>query len=515
MTRLSAVLLVLLALALPAQAAGERRILFFNSFANAKEKVRHPKPKRARLIEPDFAALEAPALKKNEQRKIERKLTAALFDDKVFHIELDTVERNGVDADIWTGKIEGDELSTVTIVVKDRAMVATISTLTERFMIEPGEDGVHEALELDLAAFPNESEPLRPVSASAAAPDTIVANDTAAFIDVLVVYTDDLRASLGGTSAAQAAATSAISATNTAYQNSVVTPRVRLAGTLEVTYNETGETATPLTQLRSTSDGVMDNVHTVRNQLGADAVAMLILSGGNTCGRGYVMTSLSPNFASWAFSVTVNSCAVGNLSFPHELGHNFGLEHDRYVSPNDTPAFPYGFGYVDTNKQFRDIMAYNDACSPGYCTRIQYFSNPNLTYSGRPLGISYESSPSTSADNVRALNNAASTIANWRQSTIYTPATFTDNPLVVGVTPVRALHMTELRTAINNYRASVGLPAATWTSIAAGSIMTAAHIVEMRTALTAAMPTATYTNPLVAGGTVLAVHIQELRNYLD
>ncbi len=522
MTRFSTpLLLLLLALSIPLTAAAERRILLHTPPVGAAEKKeRLPKPKRSHFVEPDFAALEAPSLKRNEKRKVERQLTAALFDDKVLHIELDAVERNTIGAAVWFGRIEGDDQSSVTFVVQGQALVATISTLTERFMIEPTEDGRHEAFELDLAAFPAEAEPVRITHAARAIVTddtrTIIANDSAAFIDVLVVYTDDLRSSLGSTAAAQAAATNAVAAANTAYQNSGVTPRLRLAGTAEVSYTETGNVSSALSALSSGSDGAMDEVHALRNQVGADAVSLLLVNGGGFCGVAYIMTTPSANFASSAFSVVPNSCAVGNLSFAHELGHNFGLEHDRFVSPNGNPAYPYGFGYVDTNDQFRDVMAYANACG-GSCPRIPYFSNPNLNYLGRPLGVSYESSPSTSADNVRALNNAASIIANWRQATSYTPATFTDNPLAAGSTTVKALHITELRTAINSYRASVGLGAYSWaTTINSGVTIRASHITEMRTALTQAIPSAVFTNPTLSTAmAVRAVHVQELRNYLD
>jgi hypothetical protein len=522
MTRSSIAVAILLTLAIPAAAAPtERHILLQTSFASeAKTKDRHPKPRRSRFVEPDFASLAAPSLQKNERRQIERRLTAALFDDKIVHIELDSVERDANGASIWSGRIEGDDQSSVTIVVKDSALVATISTLTERFMIEPTENG-HETFELDLAAFPDEAEPLRVTNAARAiapetiAPNAIVANDSAAFFDILVVYTDDVRASLGSTAAAQAAAANAIAITNTTYQNSGVTPRVRLAGTAEVTYNENGNTAYALTDLQNSSDGIIDEVHTLRNQVGADAVSMLLLNGGGFCGRAFIMRTPSANFASSAFSVVPNNCAVGNLSFPHELGHNFGLEHDRYVSPNGSPAYPYGFGYVDTNLQFRDVMGYANAC--GSCPRIQYFSNPNLTYLNRPLGVSYESSPATSADNVRALNNAASIIANWRQAVGgYTPVTFTDHPLVAGSSVVKALHITELRAAINSYRASVSQGAVAWTPIGIGTTINALHITEMRTALTQAIPSATFTDPtLTSGIAIKAAHIHELRGYLD
>ena len=521
MTRYPTALLVLaLALSVPASASDRRILLQTPAISAAEKKERLPKPKRSRFVEPDFAALDAPSLRKNEQMKLERNLTVALFDDKIVHVELDKVERNAIGASIWSGRIEGDDQSAVTIVVKDQALVATISTLAERFMIEPTEDGRHEAFELDLAAFPKESEPVRTASAGrtiaadAIAVDGITVNDSAAFIDVLVAYTDDVRSSLGGTAGAQTAATNAIAAANTAYQNSGVTPRLRLAGTAEVSYAENGNLSGTLGHLAGAFDGNMDELHALRNQVGADAVSLLVINGGGFCGIAYLMTSPSANFASSAFSVVPNNCAVGNLSFPHELGHNFGLEHDRFVSPGGDPAYPYGFGYVDTNNQFRDIMAYATQC--GSCSRIPYFSNPNLTYFNRPLGVSYESSPSTSADNVRALNNAASIIANWRQATSYTPATFTDNPLAAGSTRVKALHITELRTAINTYRASVGLGAYSWTTISAGSVIRASHITEMRTALTQAIPSAAFTDPaLPVGMAIKTAHIQQLRNYLD
>jgi peptidyl-Asp metalloendopeptidase len=503
-------------------AADERRILLHTSFAseaNAK-KDRQPKPKRSRMIEPDFAALgDAPGLKKNEKKKLQKKLTAALFDDTVLHLELEDVERNAEDVHVWTGRIEGDETSSVSISVKDKAMVAAISTLTTRYMIEPSENGTHEAFELDLAAFPPESEPVS-VGITANLVDTPVAiNDSADFVDVLVVYTDDLRASLGSTAAAQAAASNAISASNTAYQNSGVTFRLRLAGTMEVAHNDDGNTNAALNAIRATSDGIMDDVHARRTQVGADIVELLVLNGGGGCGIAFTMQTVSTSFEVHAFGVIANSCSVGNLSFPHEVGHNFGLQHDRYVA-NNTPAYPYGYGYVDTSGQFRDIMAYANAC--GSCPRIQYFSSPLLSFLGRPLGVSHDSSPSTSADNVRALNNVAATIANFRQAVVVTPPpvpTFTDDPLVAGTTRVKAVHITELRTAVNSFRAAAGLGNATFTGATlSGARVKAIHIQELRDALAPAranlgLSAVTYTNPVLSSAVrVKAIHVQELRN---
>ncbi len=59
-------------------------------------------------------------------------------------------------------------------------------------------------------------------------------------------------------------------------------------------------------------------------------------------------------------------------------------------------------------------MAYNDsgACSGGYCTRLQYWSNPDVTYGAYPMGVSEGST--NAADNRKTLNQTAVTAANWR-----------------------------------------------------------------------------------------------------
>jgi len=98
---------------------------------------------------------------------------------------------------------------------------------------------------------------------------------------------------------------------------------------------------------------------------------------------------------------------------------------------------------------------------------------------------------------------------------------FTDNPLVAGTTVMKAVHITELRTTINAARTRNGLPAAAWTdpTLTAGlTPIKAIHITELRAALNAvyakrgrALPA--YTDPTLAAGTTSkAAHIQELRN---
>jgi hypothetical protein len=99
--------------------------------------------------------------------------------------------------------------------------------------------------------------------------------------------------------------------------------------------------------------------------------------------------------------------------------------------------------------------------------------------------------------------------------------TFTDDPLAAGNTAVKAVHLTELRQAIDQLRARYGFAGYAWTdtTVTPGSTpVKAVHLTEMRSALndvynSAARTPPTYTTPtLTAGAAVISsVHIAELR----
>jgi hypothetical protein len=100
------------------------------------------------------------------------------------------------------------------------------------------------------------------------------------------------------------------------------------------------------------------------------------------------------------------------------------------------------------------------------------------------------------------------------------PNAFSDNPLVAGSTLIKAAHIGELRTAVSAARARNGLPAVTWTDpTLSGGIIRAIHITELRTALNAvytrlSRTLPSYTDPTIVPGqtTSKAAHVQELRN---
>lgn len=99
------------------------------------------------------------------------------------------------------------------------------------------------------------------------------------------------------------------------------------------------------------------------------------------------------------------------------------------------------------------------------------------------------------------------------------PPVFTDDPLVAGTTTIKAVHITELRDAVNQLRSRAGLAAAVWTDAQlAGVIIKAVHITELRARLDEArtalgMSNPAYTDPTLSPNSTLikAAHIQELR----
>ena len=62
--------------------------------------------------------------------------------------------------------------------------------------------------------------------------------------------------------------------------------------------------------------------------------------------------------------VTARSCAIGNLSYAHEHGHNLGFAHNPENGGGAAYADAYGH-YVSGN--YRTVMSYSNPCVGG-CT---------------------------------------------------------------------------------------------------------------------------------------------------
>ena len=318
----------------------------------------------------------------------------------------------------WTGNIDGVVGHSVVLSQTDGQLAGRLGTHASTYEIRPSHSGAAHLIELDPTAFPpcgGAVEPaIHPNAEFGAMPvtDGIVPAEPEGLIvntiDVMIVYTPTLLATLGGEAQVRAQAQAAVDASNSSFQNSQMSARFHLVAVLPTTIDE-GPAVTALgTHLSNLRANVQ--VAAWRNQFGADLVSMLVQDGLGSCGIGYVMRTVGAGFASSGFQVTASGCAVGNLSYAHEHGHNMGMEHDP---PNGTtPAnasYPWSFGHI-VDGSYRTVMAYSSACTMG-CTRRQYFSNPNVFFLGVPTGVI------DIEDNHRTGNATAPVIAAFRANT--------------------------------------------------------------------------------------------------
>jgi hypothetical protein len=106
---------------------------------------------------------------------------------------------------------------------------------------------------------------------------------------------------------------------------------------------------------------------------------------------------------------------------------------------------------------------------------------------------------------------------------VYLPSNgFTDDPIVPGVTVVRAIHITEIRARIDALRGRYGLAPFAYSEpgvFVFGTVL-ATHLTEMRLALSqvysaVGLPLPDYSDPTLVGDAIKAVHINELRSFVS
>ncbi|MFN3973342.1 MAG: zinc-dependent metalloprotease family protein [Gemmobacter sp.] len=273
------------------------------------------------------------------------------------------------DAFSWTADVSGDAFAmTIIEVDSNKRVYGSVLGSNRTYEIRPIAETAHVLIEYDTSSFPPEhpeelpTDPEQPFEDGSISPDL---PDELPPIRILIAFTT-LAAQPYPNPEIQARLI--VSSANRVYEESRIPTRLELAGFELVDYTEGASMYADLDALRLKSDGEMDDLHSLRDKYEADLVH-LIVSRTDFCGLAYVNAGKET-----AFGVTAAQCAVANLSFAHEIGHNLGACHDPLNSSNCTPYSPDGYGFQHPLGLYRDVMAYQ--CPNGPCARRPVLSHP-------------------------------------------------------------------------------------------------------------------------------------------
>lgn len=365
----------------------------------------HPAAELALQVEFDLDALS----------KAPPSLGLSLADD---HHRAEQVEfqRHGHERESWHGRFGPRLAQSIVLSRVGDAVAGFIADVDANWELVPtGEPGRSLLLKVDPSRLPPCIGPLpapTEVQPMARLPEGVAA-DSGDRVDVLVMYSPAAQAAAGGESAIRAQAQAAVDSSNVVFANSGMRMRFNAVGIeLLADWVENSEVAagTQLGQFRANA-----TMQARRNALAADMVGLLVQTLPGACGIGYVMRSVGPGFAPSAVQITTRGCAVGNLTWAHEHGHNLGFEHDpaNGTTPQNASR-PWSFGHYVENQgaqSFRTVMSY--ACPAGGCTRRPHFSSPRVSFNGFPTGIEGQ------RDNARTGDEVADIVANFRVSQLW------------------------------------------------------------------------------------------------
>ncbi len=232
-------------------------------------------------------------------------------------------------------------------------------------------------------------------------------------IDVLMAYTPNvLEWYRGEPDAVDAEMLRVVTQINEILDSSGVVHRLHLSGTHLVDFEETTSHYQDLERLRVKTDGYMDDVHAVRDEVGADLVQLVVKGFYEVSGLGYVGTGYDPTYG---FSLSKNVLRT----HAHEIGHNLGLAHPVREWRSEG-FFSYSRGYE------RDGIS--TLMTP--YGRLDLFSNPNLEHEGKPMG------DADTANAALSLNQMSHVVASFRHAACTVSEDCTDETEVFCISEV-------------------------------------------------------------------------------
>ncbi|MFJ8016285.1 M12 family metallo-peptidase [Streptomyces sp. NPDC096339] len=239
-----------------------------------------------------------------------------------------------------------------------------------------------------------------------------------AAIDVVVAYTPATVATVGSVDAVLSTITYGVNQLNRALAFSNVPASVHVVNTYQTAEtNVPNENVNTLLSMISNPTNLTlgSTAAAQRQRYSADLVALIAAVPFNDSSGAANLPDpvASASTASAAFSVTSLGSVRAWENLGHEIGHNFGLKHDRATVARQngtTPAGTFNYGWVTPSGQHRTLMAYSQSC-PQACSVVNAYSNTERTWSGEALGNADNNNALAARQNVDA-------VAAYRASTV-------------------------------------------------------------------------------------------------
>ena len=376
-----------------------------------------------------------------------------LFDDRAVTVVVENASRTFSGGYALTGRPLGERFGSMTVAVNGDVLSGTLrvgeptrtyeirsqgggSARVSEVSVEPFEctaedhDAFAPGLEFRGSA-PAGNPPLdleRPFGAGVGRVDLPSSSASTSVLDVAFFYTLEAKAQWQGDAGVTTKIEQMIAGANAMFSNSSIDLQLNAVTIRGVNYNESAGIS-DATRLESKTDGFLDGVHTVRDEVWADVVVLIRQWNG---GHARVMLVETTQNEHRALMV---SGGGHDFILAHEVGHLLGLRHDRYVRCNSTDCgnaiAADAYGYVnqaafptpEEKQKWRTLMAYWDQCREAgfdHCHHNGRFSDPTVTWREDPMGVALTSANQNSiavdgpSNAVRVANMTRDTVAEYR-----------------------------------------------------------------------------------------------------
>jgi Metallo-peptidase family M12B Reprolysin-like len=391
----------------------------------------HLRERPREVVRTRFARVNSAALEQTLMRGPGRPVRLRLFDDVTVNLTTEGVTRKDGRLNVWKGRPDAQAYGRGTLAFAAPTVFGVIQSDTRVFEILPVFDDVVRITEYDQTKFPKERRPIRkPERPGPKEPAPPPRPDRAERVDLKVLVVLPLPTFSLICNFNFPPFGNLLSFVETMYEGNLndVFDAFEPTGVRATVIAACAERTPAGGDLSADLDWVRTDatVGALRDRHQADLVSFIIPSG-DFCGLGYENYPVDAADATRGFSVVKGSCALSNFSFPHELGHNLGMRHDRAADDafaSDTCNYGHIFPVRAFGKEqlVRSVLAYGDACDD--CPRVGVYSSPrtiNLfgVITVGPMGVPCDAPPDadgrfTRANNRQQLIDAAPVVAGFR-----------------------------------------------------------------------------------------------------